>query len=314
MKNKLKKSKIIVPALALITATTAASVTGTVAWFTATRAVTVTASTFETRAENSSLSVTTTANADAGTASVTGNTKAISVVDNLTHGSYNAAKNNTGILYSPVIEDDASVTGYNALGTVANHTETASDGTTATKNKWLAFTDSSSKKVWYGVSWTMTFSQDEDPNGYKNYLLFNPITSEIKESDSSTPTTENQTLPGFRVAFMTATKCIVVGGDSAQKHVTGTTSSDTSEKWSDGTVYTTFKATNITKAADYSTTLSSDTMNLGEIDSKDGLVVTAVAWFEGEDTTYITTKLSDGTTDRIMSKVEASFDFYSRKA
>ena len=67
MKNKFKKSKIIVPALTLITATTVASVTGTVAWFTATRAVTVSATTFETRAENSSLSVVTTAETISGT-------------------------------------------------------------------------------------------------------------------------------------------------------------------------------------------------------------------------------------------------------
>ena len=38
----MKKSKIIVPALAIITLSTAASITGTVAWFTANRTASVT--------------------------------------------------------------------------------------------------------------------------------------------------------------------------------------------------------------------------------------------------------------------------------
>ena len=313
MKNKFKKSKIIVPALALITATTVASVTGTVAWFTATRAVTVSATTFETRTENSSLSVVTTADTKSGTKKETSTANTAIIVDGcLTHGSYNAIKNDAGNLYSPVIDEStASVSSYNDLGTVSNHIDGSDDGTTMATNKWWASTDSSNTKIWYGVSWTMTFSQAADPNGYTNYLLFDPSGSEIEENNSSASST-NHTLPGFRVALMTSTNCIVVGGDNNQKHVTGTNA--TSNEWDASTKYTTFNATGVTKVADNATNITTNDMYLGSINATSGIVVTAVAWFEGEDTDAITTKLSDGTTDRIMSKVNTSLNFYSRKA
>ena len=178
-------------------------------------------------------------------------------------------------------------------------------------NKWWASTDSSNTKIWYGVSWTMTFSQDADPNVYTNYLLFDPSGSKIEEKNNSASDT-NHTLPGFRVALMTTTNCIVVGGDSNEKHVDSANS--VSSTWDESTKYTTFGATGVTKVADNATNITSTDMYLGSIDAENGIVVTAVAWFEGEDTDAITTKLSDGTTDRIMSKVNASLNFYSRKA
>ena len=111
---------------------------------------------------------------------------------------------------------------------------------------------------------------------------------------------------------MTSTNCIVVGGDNNQKHVTATNT--TSDTWDESTKYTTFGTTGVTKVADNATNITNNDMYLGSIDANNGIAVTAVAWFEGEDTDAITTKLSDGTTDRIMSKVNASLNFYSRKA
>ena len=53
--NIMKKSKIIVPALGLIALSTAASITGTVAWFTANNSVTITGMTFKTQVGNNLL-------------------------------------------------------------------------------------------------------------------------------------------------------------------------------------------------------------------------------------------------------------------
>jgi len=88
MKNKFKKSKIIVLALALITATTVASVTGTVAWFTANRAVTVTLNAFASTKLESNLEVTLTSGN--GTSVNSSNSKQIDIDGKLTHGSYDA--------------------------------------------------------------------------------------------------------------------------------------------------------------------------------------------------------------------------------
>ena len=58
MKKNFKKSKfVILPALATLVLTGVASVTGTVAWFTANRAVTVTGNKFETKILDGDLSV-----------------------------------------------------------------------------------------------------------------------------------------------------------------------------------------------------------------------------------------------------------------
>ena len=351
--------------MALITATTAASVTGTVAWFTATRSVTVTATQFETKTEGSNLAVSVKGDADSGTSVDFDKTNAIKINGALTHGSYNAKKNNTGNLYSPNVDDEGTVTSYNELGTVSSHTTSTGTGTDSTTNKWKASTASSSTTtLWYGVAWTMTFTQQADPNGFTNHLLFNASNSLATELATTTGITEdNSTIKGFRLALMTSSNCIVVSKDDVQTHVTNTTrftytavssdasfsssetyykkvndsnyvvdnvTSDTwstelsnglytrsisgeSSTWEDGIVYTTFGAT-YTKANDYATNLTSDAGYLGTIEANNGLTVTAVAWFEGTDTDAITTKLSDGTTDRIMSKVSASLDFYSRKA
>ena len=55
--KKLKKSAVVIPALARIAVTAAASVSGTVAWFTANRSVTVNGSNFNAVAQDGDLSI-----------------------------------------------------------------------------------------------------------------------------------------------------------------------------------------------------------------------------------------------------------------
>ncbi len=233
MKNKFKKSKIIVPALALITATTVASVTGTVAWFTANRAVTVSASTFVATKVESNLVVTTEgrigtkATADNGITTTTDT----NVTNKLTHGSYDAQTNAAGSLYVAQISDDGtSITDFTDLGTE----DTAKSATATTSaNKWLARNDSTANtKTWYGVSWTMKFSLQSASTNTADYLFLDPSASTYTNSGSGTTTTA----PGFRIAFMTNSTFKVMGGDSITTHVDANMAKGTYQQTSDTAV------------------------------------------------------------------------------
>ena len=302
MKNKFKKSKIIVPALALITATTAASVTGTVAWFTATRAVTVTAGNFVSTKLESKLTVTN--SALVGT-TVSGNT--ITVDGNLTHGSYNAIADKTGSLYVANINDTNTNTidSYTDLGDVANANQTSA--TTTIKN-WLArivTSGDTTTNIWYGVAWTMTFKLETATTGQTDYLLF-----DVKDStftDNSTTSEANKTAPGFRIAFMTGSKFLVVGGDDTKTH---TVSTNVTKSLSEFTNYAKIHDGDA-KLADNASTLTSSILNLGTVGSTDAtaLTVTCVAWYEGSDANVVD-KISNNQVG--MSSIEASLNFYTR--
>ena len=218
MKNKFKKSKIIVPALALITATTVASVTGTVAWFTANRAVTVKADKFIATKVESNLVVTTegrigtAATADSkGITTTTGT--GTTTTNKLTHGSYDAKNAAAGSLYVAQISDDgASVTDFTDLGTEATAQTTTA---TTSANKWLARTDSTNNaNTWYGVSWTMKFKLENASTNTADYLFLDPSASTYTLIGTGTTTA-----PGFRIAFMTSSTFKVMGGDAETTHV-----------------------------------------------------------------------------------------------
>ena len=151
--NKLKKSAVVIPALAMIAVTAAASVSGTVAWFTANRAVSVTAGNFVSSKLDSSLTVESTGGV--GT-SVDNDKKIISVdsKDTLTHGSYDAKAitgNTEGHLYVANLADGAdSVSNYTDYGPESAAKQSSATGST---NKWCASTNSATNaKTWYGVS------------------------------------------------------------------------------------------------------------------------------------------------------------------
>ena len=294
MKNKFKKSKIIVPALALITATTAASVTGTVAWFTATRSVEVTASQFVATKLESKLNV----SCKEGVGTTATNT-AVTVDGKLTHGSYNAKADKTGSLYVAELSDAAVITGYTDLGTE----ETAvTKGATTTEVSWLARTTDDGK-IWYGVSWKMSFTLDTATSGQTDYLCFDPSSSKFEDKSGKTTTTA----PGIRIAMMTGNKVLVLGNDTTVTHTTGKTTSDVS---SFSTEYINLAAsTSVAKETDDSKTLAGSNYNLGVVTKDTALEVTCVAWYEGSDS-YVADKYSTTTID--MSTIEATLGFYTR--
>lgn len=318
MKNTSKKSKfVILPALATLVMTSVATVTGTAAWFTASRTATVSASQFESTSQSASMTV---------SASPLVGTKAGSTIGSveadgkLTHGSYNAQKANAGDLFVASIDGDnvtndnkkGEVTGYVSYGTVAGATPNSSGVTTSTPSKWAA--EVGNTKIWYAVAWTMTFTMtDSSLNTNALFVDYNATTFK----NGKTSIEAKETLHGFRIALMTDSNVRVVGGRESsypqptEKHVKekwtkaeGDSDAKThTEPFDDGIYHK--DGSSLEKAIDAKAdTLTTHKGYLGQFTNK-SLTVTAVAWFEGEDESIVK--------DATMSNVTANLSFYSRQ-
>ena len=283
----MKKSKILIPAVAVLALSVGASVTGTVAWFSANRAATVTAQ-FKAVDAEGALQVlakkgvgTTTTDTKAAT------TSAVTVDGSLTHGSYNAAEKGatTGNLYVANISEHTStgegdtatyeVTGYTSKGTIAGNT-----GTTVTPSAypWMAGEDTSKNKIWYAVSWTVDISLASDGNASATKMVF----VNFNKTTFSDATDVNN---GFRVALMDEAHTYIIGKDAQKNHVTGTGKSDVKE-WGTyhqfGETYTAVEDNSSKTAAEVETN-----GYLFELTGTTAKTVTCVAWYEGEDTNVV---------------------------
>ena len=297
MKNKFKKSKIIVPALALITTTTVASVTGTVAWFSANRQATVTANFQATDAEGA-LEVSTTSGVGTTGTSTYATTSAVTVDGVLTHGSYNATADYSGILYVANVTEGTSgyeINSYEDHGTIADST---GDTITAANLKWLAGQKSDNTKIWYAVSWTVNIRLKADNNASANKMVF----VDFSKTTFASNVDVNQ---GFRVALMDGIHTYVIGNDGQKNHVIGTSTTNvgtwTNEYHQFGETYTAVKD-NDSKAA-------SEVEAKGflfELTGTTAKTVTCVAWYEGEDTNVVSN------TANTFDVSGLTLDFYSR--
>ena len=300
----MKKSKILIPAVAVLALSVGASVTGTVAWFTSSRTATVSAGVFESKALSANLKVKSTALVGMTTKDSEATDKSTITVDGaLTHGSYNATKANAGLLYVANTDDDKKVTSYSSLGDLATAKTNASAPTTTSHSKWWAGEDAAAttnKYIWYGVAWEMAFTAGHNVDDTVSLFVDYKSTTFTDGKDGGT------TMPGLRIALMTANTVRVIGGEAETNHVTGTTTEDV-DKFDTG-VYNVAGAS-YTKAVDktdFSTNVGLiDKMTVAESKVSSTLTVTAVAWFEGESTAVV----SD---NAVMSKVTASLAFYTR--
>lgn len=184
----MKKSKIIVPALAMIAFSTAASIAGSVAWFTASRQVTVSAGTYAV--------VKTTTNLECHVASGVGTTatdgesnKTISLNGNkLTDGSFN---HKTGNIYTP---NDAGTAIGKETAVTANDLSTELERATITGGK-----------VYTAVTWGLTFTVSFGAQSGDYGLYLNAASSSFVREDEATPGTTDKTAKGFRIAFYPST-------------------------------------------------------------------------------------------------------------
>lgn len=198
----MKKSKVLIPAMALLLFSTAASITGTVAWFTSTRTFTSNVGDFEVARLDGNLECTGVSDPIGVSATTTDTGVNVSPIAGalLTDASYNHL---TGTLYT----DDADVENKYVPLTYG----TAEAGTT-----WLA-REVSSKKFFYGFTWTYTFSYTFAAETAMN-LYFDVRNStatcwtNAASSMQVTDTTQWDTIKGWRMAF-------VVSGDGNNKTV-----------------------------------------------------------------------------------------------
>ena len=183
--KKFKKSAVVIPALARIAVTAAASVSGTVAWFTANRSVTVTGSNFNAVAQDGDLSISLISNRNVGViadAEDTTNPKptgSVKMNDNtsLTDASYSTENNK---LYTKVLSENAdgsvAVNSYEELGEAMVENDTHS---LVENPKWHYNNTKDSTAVYYGVSWTWTFTYNFKSDANDMALFFNFKESQI---------------------------------------------------------------------------------------------------------------------------------------
>ena len=174
----MKKTKIIAPALAMIAFSTAASIAGSVAWFTASRQVTINAGSYAVVKTNSDLSYSMTAGC--GT-NVNVSTNSVTFDGLLTHGSMNHLTKN---VYTPSA-DGKSIAKETALGAndfVSQMTVT----TIGTKKVYTAAT--------FKITFSVNFGQGEKDKG----LYLNNTADQSAFTVTGTPVTAT----GFRMAFV----------------------------------------------------------------------------------------------------------------
>lgn len=289
MKNKkFNKSKVIVPALAVIALTTTASVTSTVAWFTANRAVSATAAQFQATNTSSSLSIalgdTKSANITAGAATATSN--AVTVSGLLADASYDFTK-----VYTKTLDDAGNVTGYKDV-TDANDTGIVVNG----------------KKVYYYASWQWVMTLNNPDTAHKFGLFSDAAFTAPTSGDDVDAAT------GFRVALKSSvtTHNVVYANGETKTHITAkdvTTPGSASTGDFSTDTDTQFEHVNATlpdAIKDYSDT---DTGYLGDFTMINGsgeITVTCTAWFEGTDAS-----VSNAAT--AFTAVTSSFNFYVRE-
>ena len=281
----MKKSRIILPAVALLTISTVAAASSTVAWFAASRDVDFTVSQIAVYNPESALNVELNANEAAGT---TTDGKTITMPTKMRDGSVDLLDDATT---APVYKKDVVTGQYSVAAWTEDKT-----------------TDPEPVDVYRATSWTMTFSM-KAPAADDYAIFFNP------DKMNLTAGTDNGHISyAFRLGFVSGTGSEKVATvvapfgdhstDATLKHVTKDDTTTASGSY-DGHVFNTKdqkrQATEIAKN-DISTTCVSTKGYIGTITAgTNELVVTCYAWFEGEDANCIVPTENEGVINTVVS-------------
>jgi|GEM_PF-3035930 len=315
--KKFKKSAVVIPALARIAVTAAASVSGTVAWFTANRSVTVTGSNFNAVAQDGDLSISLISNrnvgviADAGDDSHPKPTGSVKMNDNtsLTDASYNP-ENDT--LYTKVLSENpdgsVAVNSYEELGKAMVENDTHSQ---VENPKWHYNNTKDSTAVYYGVSWTWTFNYNFKSDANDMALFFNFKESQIGiTSKTSNGKTVNRNGAesavalgvgkGFRLAMQAEkngnneNKTIVWAPNGAGKtHVISKTATEDFADAIFREIPTSTADKKIATDLDEHYSTENDYCFLGRLTSTNPTInVKCTAWFEGTDSNVVNEALN----------------------
>lgn len=309
----MKKSKIIVPALAIITLSTAASITGTVAWFTASRTATVTVGDMAVVKTDGTLA----------------KTVAIGVGTSLSGGSdINAISGAkiTDVSFNPATKQlwtkaNADATAYRAIGDT---------------DDYLTLTDAShpykiDSSNYYAFTWKITLSYTWGPDHTPLNVFFDAAQSSMTKSkqEGEGAAADNATAKGFRIAMIANRTIVYAGLESAAelKGVTGAAAWDeygdtgltnanysyfASDKYSIGTATASSASLlPLEKAIDGDGSQAGRADYLGQITyskATDSIDIYCVAWYEGTDP-YVVNEI-DGVAVE-MQKVASTLAFYS---
>ena len=185
----MKKSKIIIPALALIAVTTAASIAGSVAWFTASRQATINAGTFAVVKTNANLKYEIAAGVATSIETVQGKETIVLGNNKLTDGSVN---HSTGKAYTPNDEGTGLITGdKQQIDLTQNKT---------TLDPLLERATLASGKVYTAATFDVTFTVSFGALDKDMGLYLDVANSSFTVAGQGTPTPA--TAKGFRVAFI----------------------------------------------------------------------------------------------------------------
>ena len=304
---KMKKSKVIVPALGLLLLSTAASVTGTVAWFTANKSVEIDAGNFAVVSTTGDLKfvaapgVGTRLNASddeliepkTDSATVDGVAETYGWV--LSDASFN---HTAGTVYYP----------YANGSMLAAHSETYSAGAEADffrQNRIVSETGNpvtarTVNKVYSIFTWSYTFKFTAE-NGATVGLFLDFDNSSVTDVTSSN---SNDSYKGFRIAFMSSDKATVWAANRAKAECTYATAAAATSASTSNTAYADYailatnnkgavpaegsaSKTNIATSTTYPNYLGQ--FPVGDGSTEQELTITLVAWFEGSDAAVVTT-------------------------
>ena len=187
----MKKSKIIIPALGMLLLSTAASVTGTVAWFTSVSSQTANINSFAVKRLGGNLELEIKTAADNADGSIYGNGsaksgEAVTLAANsfFTHGSYNHTEQK---VYKPT---NAAATTFASFA-----------DTSATATDWYSEDAATGNKYYYAVTWTYIFTYTFGSTETSVNLYFDNANSSVTQTVGA-GTGDLNTYKGFRMAFV----------------------------------------------------------------------------------------------------------------
>ena len=208
----MKKSKIIIPALGMLLLSTAASVSGTVAWFTTVSTADAQISSFAIRKLGGDLDLTIKTEAD--------NTTGEGAV---TYGIGTAKSGNAIVLKDQASKDtalcDASYKHTSTAG-VYKANNSATQFETVAESNWKV--SSGGKDTYYAVSWTLEFGYTFGGDASNVNLYFDLQNASLEPTagtDGSAATGE--TWKGFRIAFICGSRTVVWAGGHTTSEASG---------------------------------------------------------------------------------------------
>ena len=330
--NAKRRVGVFAASLSLIATTALASVTGAVAWFTATRSVSATATSFTAYDENGTLTIEADSSSAVGVSVSSSDKKTITTNNVLTDASYDAINKD---LWSDVQDTDSG----NANPTNFTLQAASEEGYNSKK------TTPDNKKIYYAMSWTWTLTYKVS-SAKNSVLLLDPTaTKTYIETDDTVNNGNTSTLDGFRLALnvsaetnanaIAATRPVILGTGNTMTYKTKYSSdsetisaeTDNSYKLTEAS-YITSSSVNASSTSAYIQLTSTRTgkeddnksLNnykalpyyLGEFTTQSqdkasktcSLKVKCTAWYEGTDSTHV---ITSDTLQKVAAKVGVGF-------